>query len=141
MIRRPEIMLFASVRMKASDLLSIFACAAVQGVALATPVQAQPYVNQAQAHPDESPKAYCTRLTSFYDWYGASRSENTDGARNMARIGAGIDCAQGRYLDGIATMETLLVNKKFAPAPAPSAVAQARQFGQNPLPGPERAAE
>jgi len=127
--------------MKTSVLLLTLLCATLQAGALVVPAHAQPYDNQAQASPNEGLKAYCTRLTSFYDWYGASRSENTDGARDMARIGAGIECERGHYAAGITTMEDLMRNKKFNPPPEPSALAQARQFERNPLPGPERAAD
>jgi hypothetical protein len=125
--------------MKTCVLVSAFVCAITQAAALAVPASAQPYVNQAQVPPNESPKAYCSRLTSFYDWYGASRSENTDGARNMTRITAGIECARGDYVAGIATRENLLRAKGFVPPPEPAALAQAQQFGGNPLPGPVRA--
>jgi hypothetical protein len=49
----------------------------------------------------------------MYDRYGASRSENSDGARNHTRIGAGIDCANGHAAEGVAAMEELLKDKKF----------------------------
>ena len=63
-------------------------------------------------------KARCTQLMTFFDWYGASRSENTDGARNHARIAAGLDCQSGRTAEGVAAMEDLLRRKKFdLPAP------------------------
>ena len=119
--------------MKTSLLLSTFLCVATQAVA-AVPAYAQPNSNPAL-------KDFCTKLTSFYDRFGASRSENSDGARNMTRIGAGIECERGQYEAGISSMESLLREKKFAPVPQPAAVAQARQFGQNPLPGPERASQ
>lgn len=55
----------------------------------------------------------------YFDYYGQSRGEGvTDGARNMTRIGAGIDCDRGDYQKGIAMMETLLRNKRMGiPAP------------------------
>lgn len=58
-------------------------------------------------------KARCTQLVDFYDRYGASRSQNSDGRRNHTRIGAEIDCQRGRYAQGIAAMESLLRAKKF----------------------------
>lgn len=127
--------------MKTSVLLSAFTCVVVQAAALAVRADAQPYVDQAQIQPNESPRAYCTRLTSFYDWYGASRSENTDGARNMTRIAAGIECERGDYVAGIATMENLMRAKGFVPPREPAGLAQAQQFSRNPLPGPERQAQ
>lgn len=69
-------------------------------------------------------KARCNQLISMYDRYGASRSENSDGARNHTRIGAEVDCQQGRYDQGIAEMETLLKHKHFDVPPAPRGVAE-----------------
>lgn len=63
-------------------------------------------------------KARCDQLVAYYDWYGASRSENTDGSRNMADMDAKLDCEQGRYDKGIAAMEDLLKRKRL-PIPAP----------------------
>ena len=85
------------------------------GAALANPAFAQ-------SQPDL--KARCDQLISYYDRYGASRSENSDGARNPTRMGAGIDCERGRYNEGIAAMEALLRNKNFDVPPAPTGVAQ-----------------
>ena len=63
-------------------------------------------------------KARCDQLTSYYDRYGVSRSENSDGARNHTRISAGFDCANGNYEAGIASMEALIRNKHFDVPPA-----------------------
>ena len=64
-------------------------------------------------------KARCEQLMEYFDYYGQSRGEGvTDGARNMTRIGAGIDCDRGDYQKGIATIETLLRNKRMG-VPAP----------------------
>jgi hypothetical protein len=68
-------------------------------------------------------KARCNQLMSFYDWYGASRSENTDGARHHERMRAGMECGKGDYQEGIARMEDLLRRKNFD-VPPPTAVAQ-----------------
>ena len=70
-------------------------------------------------------KARCDQLIAYFDYYGVSRGENSDGARNHTRIGAGMDCANGHYAEGIATMETLLKNKNFGVPPAPTGIAQA----------------
>ena len=70
-------------------------------------------------------KARCDQLISMYDRYGASRGENSDGARNHTRIGAGVDCQEGRYAQGVAEMETLLKNKHFEVPPPPTGIAQA----------------
>ena len=74
-------------------------------------------VASAQA-PSSSPdlKARCARLLEFFDWYGADRSENSDGARNHTHIAAGLDCTNGRYADGVASMEALLKRKAFDPS-------------------------
>ena len=69
-------------------------------------------------------KARCEQLISIYDRYGASRSENSDGARNHTRIGAGVDCEQGRYAEGVAAMETLMKRKHFDLPPPTTGVAQ-----------------
>ena len=80
--------------------------------------------NSATAPNTADLKARCDQLISIYDRYGASRSENSDGARNHTRIGAGVDCQQGRYSQGIAEMEALLKDKHFEVPPAPTGVAQ-----------------
>ena len=80
--------------------------------------------NPATAPSNADLKARCDQLTSIYDRYGASRSENSDGARNHTRIGAGIDCANGHAAEGVAAMEELLKDKRFDPPPPTSGVAQ-----------------
>ena len=55
----------------------------------------------------------CIQLIAFFDRYGGSRSENSDGPRNHTRIGAAIDCERGQYLQGIEAMEALLRRKAF----------------------------
>lgn len=64
-------------------------------------------------------KARCDQLLKYFDYYGQSRGEGvSDGARNMNRIGAGVDCRRGDYQKGITMIETLLRNKKMGiPAP------------------------
>jgi hypothetical protein len=64
-------------------------------------------------------KARCDQLVAYFDRYGSGRGEHSDGARNMTRISAVIDCDRGQYQQGIATMEDLLRRKKFTiPPPA-----------------------
>jgi hypothetical protein len=58
-------------------------------------------------------KARCTQLISYYDYYGASRGEASDGAKNHARIKALIDCERGNYAAGIKAMEGLLTRKNI----------------------------
>lgn len=86
----------------------------VAGAALASPAVAQS---------ESDLKARCNQLTSYYDRYGASRSENSDGARNPTRMGAGLDCEHGRYNEGISAMEALLRAKNFD-VPPPTGMAQ-----------------
>jgi len=66
---------------------------------------------------EEASKARCEQLIAYYDRYGASRSAHSDGRRNHTRIGAKIDCGGGLYSEGIASMKTLLRNKKFTVPP------------------------
>ena len=64
-------------------------------------------------------EAYCEQLISFFDRYGASRTENSDGRRNHVRIGAEIDCEEGDQQQGVAAMIDLLEGKRFE-VPPPS---------------------
>lgn len=68
-----------------------------------------------QTTPD--PRARCQQLIAYYDRFGVGRSLNSDGRRNHTRIGAEIDCRNGDYAKGIATMEQLLRAKKFSLPP------------------------
>jgi hypothetical protein len=74
--------------------------------------------HSAAAQTTPSLKARCSQLLAYYDWYGSSRSENTDGSRNMASIGARVDCDHGRYEQGIAEMEDLLRRKQLPVPPS-----------------------
>jgi hypothetical protein len=68
-------------------------------------------------------KGRCSQLVAFFDYYGVSRGENTDGARNFTRIGAAIECERTHYRNGIDTMAALLVRKAFeVPKPGAPAV-------------------
>src|SRR5919198_3071364 len=78
----------------------------------------------ASAQTPQDLKARCNQLISYYDRYGASRSENSDGARNMTRIGAGVDCEKGHYQESITAMEALLKQKNFDVPPPPSGIAE-----------------
>jgi len=76
--------------------------------------------NGALAQANVDPGQRCTQLVAFFDRYGASRSNNSDGRRNHTRICAEIACQRGNYQKGIAMMEDLLRNKAFTvPPPAP----------------------
>jgi hypothetical protein len=95
-------------------------------IALAIAVMSSSAVaqNSATAPSNADLKTRCDQLISIYDRYGASRSENSDGARNHTRIGAGVDCANGHAAEGVAAMEELLKDKKFETPPLPTGVAQ-----------------
>ncbi|CAN5917408.1 hypothetical protein BH11PSE3_BH11PSE3_09250 [soil metagenome] len=80
-------------------------------------------------------KARCEQLTSFFDRYGASRSENSDGARNHTRIAAGLECQEGRYAQGITEMEALLKRKHFDVPSAPTGLAQGPSSPSSAVPG------
>jgi hypothetical protein len=80
--------------------------------------------NSASASTSPDLKARCDQLISYFDRYGAGRSENSDGARNHTRIAAGLDCEKGHYAEGVAAMETLLKNKNFDVPPPATGLAQ-----------------
>ena len=122
MIRRFEIMTSASNEMRFVFFRSTFALALV---ATAGMMSSSAIAQNAATAPNNADlKARCDQLISMYDRYGASRSENSDGARNHTRIGAGIDCANGHAAEGVAAMEDLLKRKKFDAPPPTSGVAQ-----------------
>ena len=64
-------------------------------------------------------KARCEQLIDYYEWFGSSRHENTDGVHNMTLMRARIDCNHGHYEQCIAELEGLLRQKKF-PVPPPT---------------------
>jgi hypothetical protein len=80
--------------------------------ALATVLMAS-IADPASAQTQQDLKARCAQLVNFFDYYGVSRGENSDGARNWTRIKAGMDCDHGRYEEGIEDMEALLKRKAF----------------------------
>jgi hypothetical protein len=82
--------------------------ALVAGLAVA--VQIAP---AATAAAEADLKARCNQLVSYYTRYGSSRGEDTDGNRNFIRIGAELDCRNGRYEKGIATLEALMKGKNW----------------------------
>ena len=68
-------------------------------------------------------KGRCSQLAAFFDYYGVSRGENSDGPRNHTRIGATIECGRTHYRTGIDTMAALLKRKAFdVPKPGTPAV-------------------
>jgi hypothetical protein len=80
--------------------------------------------NAASASTSPDLKVRCDQLISYFDRYGAGRSENSDGSRNHTRIAAGLDCEHGHYAEGVAAMETLLKNKQFDVPSPPTGIAQ-----------------
>ena len=58
-------------------------------------------------------KGRCSQLVAFFDYYGVSRGENSDGPRNHTRIGAVIECERTHMRTGVKTMEALLTRKAF----------------------------
>lgn len=83
-------------------------------------------------------KGRCAQLVAFFDRYGVSRGENSDGPRNHTRIGAAIDCERSQYRQGIDTMAALLVRKSFAvPAPG-TAVAEPQDLEAPDITNPTR---
>jgi hypothetical protein len=100
---------------------STIVLAVVLAAGMVNPASAQ---NSASASTSPDLKARCDQLISYFDYYGVSRGENSDGARNHIRIGAGIDCQKGNYAEGVAAMEALLKQKNFDVPPAPTGLAQ-----------------
>ncbi|MEA2799967.1 MAG: hypothetical protein QOG78_2310 [Rhodospirillaceae bacterium] len=100
---------------------STIVLAAVLAAGMVNSASAQ---NSASAPTSPDLKARCDQLISYFDRYGASRSENSDGARNHTRIAAGLDCEKGHYAEGVAAMETLLKQKNFDVPPPPTGIAQ-----------------
>jgi hypothetical protein len=102
-------------------LRSTLVFAVVLTAAMANPASAQ----TPPAQPSQTDlKARCDQLIAYFDYYGTSRGENSDGARNHTRLGASMDCNNGHYAEGVAAMETLLKQKNFDVPPPPSGIAQ-----------------
>ena len=59
-------------------------------------------------------KARCAQLTSYYDYYAARGSFESDGYRNHTRIRALMDCERGHYEAGIKAMEALMARKHMS---------------------------
>jgi hypothetical protein len=85
--------------------------------ALATGLAAS-IANPASAETQQDLKARCAQLVNFFDYYGVSRGEHSDGARNWTRIRAGMECDRGNYEGGIEDMEALMRRKAFIVPPA-----------------------
>jgi hypothetical protein len=103
------------------------ACVVAAGLALCTaiPASAQTPAMAYAEPPAQSPaipmsparsawmKGRCSQLVAFFDYYGVSRGENSDGPRNHTRIGAAIECERTHMRTGVKTMEALLKRKAF----------------------------
>jgi hypothetical protein len=115
-----EIMPVVSFEMRSNMFRASIVLAAVVAAGWTTIVFAQ--TTASETSPDL--KARCNQLISYFDHYGASRGEHSDGARNHTRIGARIDCDNGHSAEGVATMEQLLTRKNMGIPPAPTGLAQ-----------------
>ncbi len=62
-------------------------------------------------------KSHCNQLVSYYSRYGSSRGEDSDGGRAFIRLGAEVDCRDGRYEQGVAAMEQLMRGKNWTVPP------------------------
>ena len=90
----------------------VFVLGATAGVATPAVAQTTP---QTAPQTTAQRKARCSQLIAYYDYYGVSRSLNSDGRRNTTRMDAEVDCTRGLYDEGISTMKNLLRRKKFTP--------------------------
>ncbi len=90
--------------------------------ALERPIQTQPAAKPMTPARVAWLKGRCSQFVAFFDKYGVSRGENSDGARNHTRIGAVIECNRTNYRKGIDTIAALLVRKAFA-VPTPGTLA------------------
>jgi len=106
----------------------VFAFVGIGGAAIAQQ-------NTASLPTTQTPKARCAQLLTYYERYGATRSEDSSGLRHIKRVEASIDCDQGRYDQGIRRMEDLLTMKHY-PIPAPCTGDERKQLSVVPnLPG------
>jgi len=74
----------------------------------------EPAVAQAT---NEELAARCAQLGAIFDRYVTRRGEGSGGP-DMTRVGAGIDCAKGRYAQGIKALEELLQRNRIPYPPA-----------------------
>jgi hypothetical protein len=67
----------------------------------------------APAQPYNEPLARrCAELLAIFDKYGVQHSQGSGGP-DMIYVGAGIDCRNGRHIQGIQAMEDLLQRNKI----------------------------
>jgi hypothetical protein len=90
----------------ARSLLSIAAAIALSDC---TDTPAQPY--------NEPLARRCADLLTIFDKYGVQHSQGSGGP-DIIYVGAGIDCRNGRYTQGIQAMEDLLQRNKMPYPPA-----------------------
>lgn len=76
---------------------------------------AMPFAADAQ---DDRLKARCDQLYPLAD-HAVSRRGKGGGGPNLAVQGAGIDCAKGRYEQGIAVFEKVLRSQDYTLPPPP----------------------
>jgi hypothetical protein len=81
---------------------------------LAIGLCAIPFAGHAQ---DDKLRARCDQLFPLADRAMSRRGKGGSGP-SLTVQGAGLDCAQGRYEQGIATLETILRNQGYT-VPAP----------------------
>ena len=62
---------------------------------------------------DEQLATRCDALGAIFDRFGGRRGKGSGGP-NMIRVGAGIDCQQGRYAQGIKALEDLLQRNRVS---------------------------
>jgi hypothetical protein len=74
-----------------------------------TDTPAQPY--------NEPLAGRCAELLAIFDKYGVRHSQGSGGP-DIIYVGAGIDCRNGRYVQGIQAMEDLLQRNKIPYPPA-----------------------
>ena len=91
---------------RARSLLSIAAAIALSDC---TDTPAQPY--------NEPLARRCADLLAIFDKYGVQHSQGSGGP-DIIYVGAGIDCRNGRYAQGIQAMEDLLQRNKIPYPPA-----------------------
>ena len=88
---------------------SFLLIAATIALCACTDTPAQPY-NEALAK-------RCGELLALFDKYGVQHSQGSGGP-DVIYVGAGIDCRNGRYAQGIQAMEDLLQRNKIPYPPA-----------------------
>jgi hypothetical protein len=89
----------------------------VRTIALFVLAAVMPFGSAMAQQTNDQLAARCKELGAIFDKYGARRSEGSGGP-DMTRMGAGIDCAKGRYAQGIKALEDLLRGERIPFPPA-----------------------